>query len=119
MSHTLQPFLLAPHAAVRARQRGLRALALDLVLALKDRAVHVGGGREAWSVTRARCQALREAGLPAALAERLGRTILVVEPLTREVVTVINGHAESHRRYRRGDDGRPRYGWKLMARAGG
>jgi hypothetical protein len=111
----LGPFRMIRHAAQAARRRGIREQAIDLVLAIHDRTVHVGNGREAWSVSRVRCGALRAAGLPGAVVERLGRTILVIEPLTAEIVTVINGHADGHRRYRRGDDGRPRYGWKAAA----
>lgn len=66
-------------------------------------------------MSRARCQSLRAAGLPGAVVERLGRTSLVVEPLTGKIITVINGHTDSHHRYRRGDQGRPRYGWREAA----
>lgn len=113
----LGPFRMIPHATEAARRRGIREQAIDLVLALHDRAVHVGNGREAWSVSRTRCRALRDAGLPEAVVGRLGRTIFIIEPLTRQIITAINGHADSHRRYRRGDDGRPRYAWKAAEAA--
>jgi hypothetical protein len=109
--------LLTAHAETRARQRGLRLQAIELVLGLHDQARHVGNGQEAWSVSRERCRALRDAGFTTALVERLARTILVVEPLTRTVLTAISGHADSHHRYRRGEEGRPRRAWTRAAAA--
>jgi hypothetical protein len=108
-------FIVTAHAAGRARQRGLKHQAIELVLAVHDRAVAVGQGRQAWSVSRKRCAALRDAGLPASVVERLDRTIVVVEPLTATVITVINGHAGADRRYRRGEQGRRKWAWKLAA----
>ncbi len=107
--------IISPHAASRAQQRGLKRQAVELVIGLHDRAVAVGNGREAWSVSCQRCKALRSAGLPAAVIERLERIILVVEPLTATVVTVINGHDDAERRYRRGEQGRRKWAWKVAA----
>ncbi|MFZ1415278.1 MAG: hypothetical protein WAS73_11975 [Defluviicoccus sp.] len=116
MSRTvIGAFIISPHAASRAQQRGLKRQAVELVIGLHDRVVAVGNGREAWSVSRQRCKALRAAGLPAAVIERLDRTILVVEPLTATVITVINGHDEADRRYRRGEQGRRKWAWKVAA----
>jgi hypothetical protein len=42
----------------------------------------------------------------------LNRTILIVEPLTVTVITVVNGHADAARRYRRGEQGRKKWGWR-------
>lgn len=56
-----------------------------------------------------RAQALRQAGLPAALVERLARAILIVNPLTRTVVTAINGHQDAQRRLRKRDWGGRRH----------
>lgn len=120
MSHSvIGALVISPHAASRAQQRGLRRRAVELVAGLRDRVVAVGNGREAWSVSRARCKALRAAGLPAAVIERLERTILVVEPLTATVITVINGHQDSDRRYRRGEQSRRKWAWKLAAEGAG
>jgi hypothetical protein len=105
-------FIMTLHAAVRAQQRGLKRLAVELAVGLHDRVVAVGNGHEAWSVSRGRCAVLRDAGLPASVVERLSRTILIVEPLTGTVITVINGHADADRRYRRGEQGRKKCAWR-------
>jgi hypothetical protein len=105
-------FVMTFHAVVRAQQRGLKRLAVELALALHDRVVAVGNGRQAWSVGRRRCAALREAGLPVSVVERLNRTILIVEPSTGRVITVVNGHADAARRYRRGEQGRKKWAWR-------
>lgn len=112
---SLLGFRLTDHAAQRAQQRGLGQRAVELVLSLHDRAVHVGDGMEAWSVSHARCRSLRMAGLPWSLIERVARTILVVEPLTGTVATVINGHPDAHRRYRKGAGEREKWAFKAAA----
>lgn len=112
MHQDVNAFLLTGHAEGRVRQRGLRRQAVELALALGDVVVPVGRGREAWSVSRRRVRALRQAGLPATIVERLGRVILIVEPLTRTVVTAINGHQDAQRRLRRDWGGRRHYGWE-------
>jgi hypothetical protein len=105
-------FVMTQHAAIRAQQRGLKRMAIELAVALHDRVVAVGNGHQAWSVGRGRCAALRDAGLPASIVERLNRTILIVEPLTVTVITVVNGHADPARRYRRGEQGRKKWAWR-------
>ena len=50
-------FVMTPHAAVRAQQRGLKRMAIELAVALHDRVVAVGHGYQAWSVGRRRCAA--------------------------------------------------------------
>lgn len=98
-------FIVSDHALMRAQQRGLRLQAIELVLQVRDRTQPIGEGLQAWSVSRARQQRLRDAGLPSSVIERAGRTILVVDPLRRVIKTVINGHPDTHRRYRHGHRG--------------
>ena len=108
MRHHATSFIITAHAAQRIQQRGLRREAVELVLRTRDRRVSVGGGCEAWSVSRERSRALRAAGLPSSLIDRVARTILVVEPLTGAVVTAINGHTKTPKRLRRHSPGRRR-----------
>ena len=98
----VSPSLFSSHAEMRMRQRGLDREAAELVATLFDRRAHVGRGLESRWVSRARARRLRRAGLPAALVERMRRILLVVEPRSGIVVTVLHAAAVRARRYRRG-----------------
>lgn len=100
-----EPLALAftRHAEMRIGQRGIRTDVIETVLDNFDRDVHAGAGVTALSVSRHRCQDMREQGYPVATIDQVERTVLLISDLG-ELVTAINRetwHARFHRGARR------------------
>jgi hypothetical protein len=78
---------LSRHAEARMRQRGLKLNIVQAIASLSDRAVAVGCGCTALTVSRSRLAELRADGVPPALIESLERNMLV-EGEDGSIVTV-------------------------------
>lgn len=90
------------HATARMRQRGVPVEVARLVMEQWDHRAHVGGGLESRWIGPARLRRLRFRGIPPALLERARGVVLVVEPASGTVVSVLNAARGCHWRYRRG-----------------
>ena len=88
---------ISRHGWTRCQQRGVTGVMLAELLAHADRAVPVGGGCVALSLSSLGAAQLRRANYPGAMLERLVRMTAVVAQ-DGVVITVL--HAEA-RRYRR------------------
>jgi hypothetical protein len=88
------------HARRRARQRGLRAADLMLLLFIADREAPVGGGCVALSISCTRRHELLAEGYLASAIERVAR-IAAVQSADGEIVTVLRPHGRRGKRYRR------------------
>jgi len=88
------------HAKRRARQRGVRAADLVLLLFAADREAQVGGGCVALSISRRRRLELLAEGYLASAIERAAQ-IAAVQSADGKIVTVLRPHGNRGRRYRR------------------
>lgn len=95
---------LTTHAQCRSQQRGVNRQTISILAALADRTTHVGSGVVYKYLSRAKINELREAGLDAQVCERLGRTSLLMDPVSGDIISVMKGgHDEPGlKRYRRG-----------------
>jgi hypothetical protein len=95
---------LTDHAERRIQQRGVSRQTIAIISALADCTTHVGSGVVYKYLSRKRISELRESGLIAAACERLGRTSLLMNPVSGEIITVLKGGNSAHglKRYRRG-----------------
>jgi hypothetical protein len=91
---------MTAHARIRCQQRGTPNRLLATLLDHHDRAVPVGRGCWALSLTRNAMSELRARGLHADLVRRLARRV-VVEGEDGSVVTLLAATGRAGRRYRR------------------
>lgn len=80
---------MTDHAVTRCNQRGIRTELLDFVLAHFDRDWHASAGAAAISISRRRLVELQTDGVPAAVIEKAGHTILIVSE-DGAIITAIN-----------------------------
>jgi hypothetical protein len=100
------PLILTEHARERAQARGVSFRVLEAIYASADRNLFVGRGCRSLMVSRR--QLARLAGsIPAADLERMDGVVLVVDPKSTAIITVLHAHSPNGRRYRRQRDGRP------------
>jgi hypothetical protein len=98
--------ILTDHARERAQARGVSMRIVEAIYANADLSPFVGSGCRSLMVSRR--QLVRLAGsIPAADRERMNGVVLVVDPTSNAVITVLHAHGLSGRRYRRQRDGRP------------
>jgi hypothetical protein len=97
--------ILTDHARKRAQARGVPSRILEAIYANADRNPFVGGGCRSLMVSRR--ELARLAGsIPAADRERMNGVVLVVDPESNAIITVLHAHSPNGRRYRRQRDGR-------------
>lgn len=107
--HQHPAFHFTRHAETRLQQRGFAKRSIELALWVHDTEVPVGKGCQAWSVSRRGLEKLRAAGLPGRVVDRLAKAILIVEPWSGTVLTVVKGHCKAARRLRRVEPSRKRW----------
>jgi hypothetical protein len=103
--HSVTPLVLTDHARKRAQSRGVWLRTLEAVYANADRSPFVGGGCRSLMVTRQQLCRLADSISPAD-RERMEGVVLVVDPNSKAIITVLHAHSPSGRRYRRQSDGR-------------
>jgi len=110
------PPILTDHARERAQVRGVPIRIVEAIYANADRSPFVGSGRRSLMVSRRQLDRLADS-IPAADRERMDGVVLVVNPKTNVIITVLHAHSPNGRRYRRQRDGRryrprrPRFHW--------
>ncbi len=80
---------MSKHAVTRCNQRGVRDQVVKLVLTHFDRDCHAGAGAAAVSISRARLAELRTVGVPSAVIDQAGHTILIIGN-DGTIITAIN-----------------------------
>ena len=80
---------MSKHAVTRCNQRGVRDHVVKLVLTHFDRDCNASAGAAAVSISRARLAELRTAGLPPAVIDQAGHTILIIGD-DGTIITAIN-----------------------------
>jgi hypothetical protein len=99
------PLILTDHARKRVQSRGISIRILEVVYVNAHRSPFVGSVCRSLTVSRRRPARLADS-IPAADRERMVGVVLVVDPKSNEIITVLHGHSPSGRRYRRQCDGR-------------
>ena len=94
-------YKFASHAQVRAQQRGIRQQIIAVVLIHADLRLHAGGGLISIRLTKNGLRGLLEAEVPAAVREKAAGIILLLDPVTKTIVTVMHDVGREGRRYRR------------------
>lgn len=93
---------LTDHAMVRAQQRGVTHDVISLVLSEFDISLHAGEGRLNVRISRLWLAELVRSGTSARLAERAAGVVLVIDPVSSLVITVLHDHGDrAGRCYRR------------------
>lgn len=100
--------IMTDHALRRAQTRGVPMRIVEAICANADRSPFVGSGCRSLMVSHRQLDRLQDS-IPAADLERMEGVILVIDPNTKTVITVLHAHSPNARRYRRQCDGR-RYG---------
>ena len=93
--------------------KGVRVSAVHLLLLAGDREIHLHNGCRVLALSREKAQALRAMGFSDAIVSRAMGISLVVNEITDNIVTVLKGALDSHRRPRAG---RHRRGGKRASR---
>jgi hypothetical protein len=99
------PPILTNHARGRAQVRGVPMRIVDAIYANADRSPFVGSGCRSLMVSRRQLDRLADK-IPAADRERMDGVVLVVDPKSNAIITVLHAHSPTGRRYRRQRDGR-------------
>ena len=97
--------ILTDHARERAQVRGVPIRIVEAIYANADRSPFVGSGRRSLMVSRRQLDRLADS-IPAADRERMDGVVLVVNPRSNVIITVLHAHSPNGRRYRRQRDGR-------------
>jgi hypothetical protein len=96
---------MTDHARERAQMRGVPMRIVEAVYAHADRSPYVGDGCRSLMVSRRRLDRLAES-IAAGDRERMVGVVLVVDPRSNVIITVLHGHSPNGQRYRRHRDGR-------------
>lgn len=103
LSKLSEGFKVTKHAQMRMQQRGVQDSIAGTILTFADRRVHIGGGCQAFSVSRKNAQELIKTGvMTPSIADRIMKKGLVVSN-DNTVLTVM--HMENGKRgrpYRKG-----------------
>ncbi len=98
-SRGIAPYALTLHAQGRAQNRGIRAEVIELILAHGDIELHAGEGLHSLQISRKGMGHLAEAGVPAALREKALGVVLLVDPMTQQIITAMHAIGQQGRRY--------------------
>lgn len=101
----LTPPILTDHARDRAQVRGVSMRIVEAIYAIADRSPFVGSGYRSLMVSRRKLDRLADS-IPAADRERMDGVVLVVDPKSNAIITVLHAHSTNGRRYRRQRQGR-------------
>jgi len=93
--------IYSEHAQRRLRQRGITRDAVDAVFAFHDRAVLIGNGCRAVSLSRTGQRALVDEGIPSSVIERTKNLVLVMREDTNLIVTMLHSKNRAGWSYRR------------------
>lgn len=105
------PLNWTDHALKRAQSRGVSIRIAEAVCRNADRYPYVGGGCRSFFVTRQQLARLADR-VPAVDRERMDGVVLIMDPNTNTVISVLHPDSRCTRRYWRGRTGRrfrPRY----------
>jgi hypothetical protein len=92
---------LTDHAKCRAQQRGVTLDTLNFVISHSDIWLHAGEGCRSARISHKQLGELSQEGLPASLIERATNVVVVVDPVSGSIVTVLHDHgSRSGRKYR-------------------
>jgi hypothetical protein len=97
--------ILTDHARKRAQARGVPKRILEAIYSNADRSPFVGNGCRSFMVSRRQLARL-DGSIPAADRERMDGVVLVIDPKSNAIITVLHAHSPNGRRYRRQRDGR-------------
>ena len=100
-SYNPEMYKLTRHAQVQAQQRGIRQQIIAVILVHGDLQLHAGKGLISIQITKRGLKKLLEAEVPAAVREKAAGIILLLDPVTETVVTVMHDVGREGRRYRR------------------
>jgi hypothetical protein len=100
-SYYPETYKLTRHAQVRAQQRGIRQQTIAVILVHGDLQLHAGEGLISIRLTKRRLRGLQKTQVPAAVREKAAGIILLLDPVTETVVTVMHDVGREGRRYRR------------------
>src|SRR5437764_3160661 len=90
------PPILTDHARRRAQARGVSMGILEAIYANADRSSFVGSGCRSLMVSRRQLARLADS-IPAADRERMDGVVLVVDPKSNAIITVLHAHSPKGR----------------------
>src|SRR6516164_8851365 len=89
--------ILTDHARKRAQARGVPIRILEAIYSNADRSPFVGSGRRSLMVSRRQLARL-DGNIPAADRERMDGVVLVIDPKSNAIITVLHAHSPNGRR---------------------
>ena len=100
------PAVMTHHAQRQAQSRGIPRHIVEAVYANADLGAFVGSGCRSLMVSREQIGHLGQS-VPPADRERMGGVVLVVDNVSKTIVTVLHSHGPKSQRYRRQRNGHP------------
>lgn len=98
---TLTNLNLSKHSTCRAQQRGITIKTLDFVMFHADVWLHAREGNYMARISQKRLASLSRKGSPASLIERATNIVLIIDPDSNRIITVLHDDGSKRsRRYR-------------------